>query len=170
MEMELQTHTIPDEEHALYRLARSLGFDSVEKFLSSRKRTRRRCARFTSRCWRALAAAQPEWRNAPGPRGIAESARQRRIRGCARRGEGGRKPLAWSGVRACLAADEGIVRATVPNAVELGGERGGPRCRTGAVRQVCERVWVTRAAVRDLSPATRSSSRCSCASETRADT
>ncbi|MGO9608038.1 MAG: bifunctional [glutamate--ammonia ligase]-adenylyl-L-tyrosine phosphorylase/[glutamate--ammonia-ligase] adenylyltransferase [Verrucomicrobiia bacterium] len=34
MEMELQTHTIPDEEHALYRLARSLGFDSVEKFLT----------------------------------------------------------------------------------------------------------------------------------------
>jgi glutamate-ammonia-ligase adenylyltransferase len=34
MEMELQTHTIPDEEHALYRLARSLGFDSVKKFLA----------------------------------------------------------------------------------------------------------------------------------------
>jgi glutamate-ammonia-ligase adenylyltransferase len=34
MEMELQTHTIPDEERALYRLARSLGFDSVTKFLA----------------------------------------------------------------------------------------------------------------------------------------
>lgn len=34
MEMELQTHTIPDEQHALYRLARSLGFDSVKKFLA----------------------------------------------------------------------------------------------------------------------------------------
>jgi glutamate-ammonia-ligase adenylyltransferase len=34
MEMELQTHTIPDQEHALYRLARSLGFDSVKKFLA----------------------------------------------------------------------------------------------------------------------------------------
>ncbi|HTS16671.1 MAG TPA: bifunctional [glutamate--ammonia ligase]-adenylyl-L-tyrosine phosphorylase/[glutamate--ammonia-ligase] adenylyltransferase [Verrucomicrobiae bacterium] len=34
MEMDLQTHTIPDQEHALYRLARSLGFDSVKKFLS----------------------------------------------------------------------------------------------------------------------------------------
>jgi glutamate-ammonia-ligase adenylyltransferase len=34
MEMELQTHTIPDEEHALYRLACSLGFDSVKKFLA----------------------------------------------------------------------------------------------------------------------------------------
>jgi glutamate-ammonia-ligase adenylyltransferase len=32
MEMELQTHTIPDEEHAQYRLARSLGFKTVEKF------------------------------------------------------------------------------------------------------------------------------------------
>jgi glutamate-ammonia-ligase adenylyltransferase len=32
MEMELQTHTIPDEERALYRLARSLGFDTVEQF------------------------------------------------------------------------------------------------------------------------------------------
>lgn len=34
MEMDLQTHTIPDQEHALFRLARSLGFDSVEKFLA----------------------------------------------------------------------------------------------------------------------------------------
>lgn len=34
MEMDLQTHTIPDQEHALYRLARSLGFDSVKKFLA----------------------------------------------------------------------------------------------------------------------------------------
>jgi glutamate-ammonia-ligase adenylyltransferase len=34
MEMELQTHTIPDQEHALYRLARSLGFDTVKKFLA----------------------------------------------------------------------------------------------------------------------------------------
>lgn len=32
MEMELQTHTIPDEEHAQYRLARSLGFKTVEEF------------------------------------------------------------------------------------------------------------------------------------------
>ncbi len=32
MEMELQTHTIPDEAHAQYRLARSLGFSTVEKF------------------------------------------------------------------------------------------------------------------------------------------
>jgi glutamate-ammonia-ligase adenylyltransferase len=37
MEMELQTHTIPDEEHALARLARSLGFTSVEKFLAAQK-------------------------------------------------------------------------------------------------------------------------------------
>ena len=35
MEMELQTHTIPDEEQALHRLARSLGFKSVEKFLAA---------------------------------------------------------------------------------------------------------------------------------------
>jgi len=35
MEMELQTHTIPDEERALVRLARSLGFASVEKFFAS---------------------------------------------------------------------------------------------------------------------------------------
>jgi glutamate-ammonia-ligase adenylyltransferase len=35
MEMELQTHTIPDEEHALYRLARSLGFDTVKEFLAA---------------------------------------------------------------------------------------------------------------------------------------
>ena len=34
MEMELQTHTIPDEERALYRLARSLGFDSVKQFFA----------------------------------------------------------------------------------------------------------------------------------------
>ena len=32
MEMELQTHTIPDEDRAQYRLARSLGFPSVEEF------------------------------------------------------------------------------------------------------------------------------------------
>src|SRR5579862_3092069 len=37
MEMELQTHTIPDEQHALYRLARSLGFDTVEKFLATQE-------------------------------------------------------------------------------------------------------------------------------------
>jgi glutamate-ammonia-ligase adenylyltransferase len=35
MEMELQTHTIPDEEHALYRLARSLEFDTVKKFYAA---------------------------------------------------------------------------------------------------------------------------------------
>jgi glutamate-ammonia-ligase adenylyltransferase len=34
MEMDLQTHTIPGQQHALFRLARSLGFDSVEKFLA----------------------------------------------------------------------------------------------------------------------------------------
>jgi glutamate-ammonia-ligase adenylyltransferase len=38
MEMELQTHTIPDEEQALYRLARSLGFESVEKFFTAHGR------------------------------------------------------------------------------------------------------------------------------------
>ena len=32
MEMELQTHTIPDEAHAQYRLARSLNFRTVEEF------------------------------------------------------------------------------------------------------------------------------------------
>lgn len=37
MEMELQTHTIPDEEHALYRLARSLGFKTVEKFQAAQR-------------------------------------------------------------------------------------------------------------------------------------
>jgi [glutamine synthetase] adenylyltransferase / [glutamine synthetase]-adenylyl-L-tyrosine phosphorylase len=37
MEMELQTHTIPDEEHALYRLARSLGFDTVKKFYAAQE-------------------------------------------------------------------------------------------------------------------------------------
>ncbi len=37
MEMELQTHTIPDEEQALYRLARSLGFDSVKKFYAAQE-------------------------------------------------------------------------------------------------------------------------------------
>ncbi len=37
MEMELQTHTIPDEERALYRLARSLGFKSVEKFQAAQQ-------------------------------------------------------------------------------------------------------------------------------------
>ena len=35
MEMELQTHTIPDEKRALYRLACSLGFTTVEKFLAA---------------------------------------------------------------------------------------------------------------------------------------
>ena len=38
MEMELQTHTIPDEEHALYRLARSLDFTVVEGFLMAEER------------------------------------------------------------------------------------------------------------------------------------
>jgi [glutamine synthetase] adenylyltransferase / [glutamine synthetase]-adenylyl-L-tyrosine phosphorylase len=37
MEMELQTHTIPDEERALVRLSRSLGFASVEKFFAARE-------------------------------------------------------------------------------------------------------------------------------------
>jgi len=37
MELELQTHTIPDEEQALYRLARSLGFQSVEKFAKNQE-------------------------------------------------------------------------------------------------------------------------------------
>jgi [glutamine synthetase] adenylyltransferase / [glutamine synthetase]-adenylyl-L-tyrosine phosphorylase len=37
MEMELQTHTIPDEEHALYRLARSLGYDTTKKFLNAQQ-------------------------------------------------------------------------------------------------------------------------------------
>ena len=37
MEMELQTHTIPDEEHALYRLARSLGFGTVTEFSSAQE-------------------------------------------------------------------------------------------------------------------------------------
>jgi [glutamine synthetase] adenylyltransferase / [glutamine synthetase]-adenylyl-L-tyrosine phosphorylase len=37
MEMELQTHTIPDEEHAQYRLARSLGFKTVERFQSAQE-------------------------------------------------------------------------------------------------------------------------------------
>jgi len=37
MEMELQTHTIPDEERALYRLARSLGFKSVEQFENAQR-------------------------------------------------------------------------------------------------------------------------------------
>jgi glutamate-ammonia-ligase adenylyltransferase len=35
MEMELQTHTIPDEERALYRLARSMDFPTVQKFLAA---------------------------------------------------------------------------------------------------------------------------------------
>jgi len=35
MEMELQTHTIPDEERALVRLARSLGFRTVEDFFAA---------------------------------------------------------------------------------------------------------------------------------------
>jgi glutamate-ammonia-ligase adenylyltransferase len=35
MEMELQTHTIPDEDRALYRLARSLGFTTVQQFLAA---------------------------------------------------------------------------------------------------------------------------------------
>ncbi len=37
MEMELQTHTIPDEEHALYRLARSLGFNTVKTFYAAQE-------------------------------------------------------------------------------------------------------------------------------------
>ncbi len=37
MEMELQTHTIPDEKHALYRLARSLGFATVPRFLEAQE-------------------------------------------------------------------------------------------------------------------------------------
>jgi len=37
MEMELQTHTIPDEEQALHRLARSLGFSTVEKFRAAQE-------------------------------------------------------------------------------------------------------------------------------------
>jgi glutamate-ammonia-ligase adenylyltransferase len=37
MEMELQTHTIPDEEHAQYRLARSLGFITVDKFQAAQR-------------------------------------------------------------------------------------------------------------------------------------
>jgi glutamate-ammonia-ligase adenylyltransferase len=36
MEMDLQTHTIPDEERALVRLSRSMGFASVKKFFAAR--------------------------------------------------------------------------------------------------------------------------------------
>lgn len=38
MEMELQTHTIPDEEHALYRLARAMGFRTVAAFEAEQAR------------------------------------------------------------------------------------------------------------------------------------
>ena len=38
MEMELQTHTIPDEQRALYRLARSLGFPSEDEFLAAEQK------------------------------------------------------------------------------------------------------------------------------------
>ncbi|MGD0651570.1 MAG: bifunctional [glutamate--ammonia ligase]-adenylyl-L-tyrosine phosphorylase/[glutamate--ammonia-ligase] adenylyltransferase [Verrucomicrobiia bacterium] len=37
MEMELQTHTIPNEKHALYRLARSLNFKTVEDFFAAQQ-------------------------------------------------------------------------------------------------------------------------------------
>ncbi|HUI05865.1 MAG TPA: bifunctional [glutamate--ammonia ligase]-adenylyl-L-tyrosine phosphorylase/[glutamate--ammonia-ligase] adenylyltransferase [Verrucomicrobiae bacterium] len=37
MEMELQTHTIPDEKRALHRLACSLGFATVEEFLAAQE-------------------------------------------------------------------------------------------------------------------------------------
>jgi glutamate-ammonia-ligase adenylyltransferase len=40
MEMELQTHTIPNEEHALDRLARSLGFATVAEFQTTQERYR----------------------------------------------------------------------------------------------------------------------------------
>ena len=40
MEMELQTHTIPDEERALERLARGLGFAGVEDFQTAQNRYR----------------------------------------------------------------------------------------------------------------------------------
>lgn len=38
MEMELQTHTIPDEERALDRLARGMGFASVDKFRAAQEK------------------------------------------------------------------------------------------------------------------------------------
>jgi glutamate-ammonia-ligase adenylyltransferase len=38
MELELQTHTIPDEEHALYRLARAMGFKTVAAFEAAQAR------------------------------------------------------------------------------------------------------------------------------------
>jgi len=38
MEMELQTHTIPDEERALARLARSLGFRTIEAFWAAHRK------------------------------------------------------------------------------------------------------------------------------------
>src|SRR5207245_682503 len=37
MEMELQTHTIPDEDRALHRLARSLAFQTVGKFQAAQQ-------------------------------------------------------------------------------------------------------------------------------------
>jgi glutamate-ammonia-ligase adenylyltransferase len=40
MEMELQTHTIPDEAEALARLARGLGFAGVEEFQTAQERYR----------------------------------------------------------------------------------------------------------------------------------
>jgi glutamate-ammonia-ligase adenylyltransferase len=40
MEMELQTHTIPDEEQAVDRLARGLGFAGVEEFQQAQERYR----------------------------------------------------------------------------------------------------------------------------------
>jgi len=38
MEMDLQTHTIPDEEHAQYRLARAMDFKTVEEFHARQNR------------------------------------------------------------------------------------------------------------------------------------
>ena len=67
MEMELQTHTIPDEERALVRLARSLGFSSVEKFFASLEARTAAVRRIYEGVLAAAAAENPAGDNCLAP-------------------------------------------------------------------------------------------------------
>ncbi len=124
MEMELQTHTIPDEEHALHRLARSLGFDSVKKFLAVQEAHTSAVRKiYESVLAGAGGGATKQEETLLASEEVAEGARRRGIRGCACGGEGGRKSLAGAGVRSRLGADERIVRTGVRDARCTGQRR-----------------------------------------------
>ncbi len=112
MEMELQTHTIPDEEQALYRLARSLGFDTVKKFYAVQEAHTTAVRKiYTSILADAgvssvTKTAETLLASDKLPRVLAD-AHFADVPGGV---EGGGESLEWPRIRTCVAANEGPVR------------------------------------------------------------